>query len=130
MRAQLLGPDVVIRCLWRRKATPGSRIAHRLQYHRRVSERLREIASLAGTTVDDVLGFLDSPDGRRLRRRVATGLIVSVPIVMRVPGLRRTAVGRAIELAGGATIVVKLAELIRDWERERAEAEAEGAASS
>jgi hypothetical protein len=27
-------------------------------------------------------------------------------------------VGRAIELAGGTAIVVKLAELIRDWERE------------
>ncbi len=95
-----------------------------------MNERLREIASLAGTRVDDVVGFLDSPAGKRLRRRVATGLIVSAPIVMRVPGLRRTAVGRAIEVAGGATIVVKLAELIRDWERDHGEIASGDAASS
>lgn len=79
--------------------------------------RLREIATRAGATVDDALAFLDSPAGRRLRATLATGLIVSVPVVMRVPGLRRSAVGRAIEVAGGATLVVKVAELIRDWER-------------
>ena len=79
--------------------------------------RLHEIATKAGATVDDVLAFLDSPAGRRLRATLATGLIVSVPVVMRVPGLRRSALGRAIEVAGGATLVVKVAEIIRDWER-------------
>ncbi|HEY7401067.1 MAG TPA: hypothetical protein VH989_09240 [Actinomycetota bacterium] len=71
-------------------------------------------------TADEMLEFLDSPAGRRLRRLVATGLIVSVPFVMRIPGLRRTFVGKAIELTGGAALVVKLAELIRDWERQQA----------
>ncbi len=79
--------------------------------------RLHEIATKAGATVDDVLTFLDSPPGRRLRGMLATGLIVSVPLLMRVPGLRRSPLGRAIEVAGGATLVVKLAELVRDWER-------------
>jgi hypothetical protein len=82
-----------------------------------IDARLHEIAAKAGATVDDVLTFLDSPAGRRLRGMLATGLIVSVPLLMRVPGLRRSPLGRAIEVAGGATLVVKLAELVRDWER-------------
>lgn len=82
-----------------------------------IDARLHEIATKAGTTLDEVLAFLDSPAGRRLRGMLATGLIVSVPLLMRVPGLRRSPLGRAIEVAGGATLVVKLAELVRDWER-------------
>lgn len=66
-----------------------------------------------------MLAFLDSPSGRRLRKRLATGLILSVPLVMRLPWLRRSPIGKLIELGGGAAIVVKIAELIRDWEREQ-----------
>jgi hypothetical protein len=79
--------------------------------------QLREIAERAELTLDELLEFLDSPTGRRFRSIVATGLILSVPMIMRIPGLRRTPIGRMIEVAGGAAIVVKLAELIRDWER-------------
>lgn len=82
-------------------------------------DALQTIVDRTQATADDVLEFLDSPAGRRLRRIVAAGLIVSVPIVMRLPGLRRTFVGKALELSGSATLVVKLAELIRDWEREQ-----------
>ena len=81
-----------------------------------VNRQLREIADRLGASVEEVLRFLDSKTGRRLRNVLATGLILSVPLVMRIPGLRRSLMGRAIELAGGATLVVKLAELIRDWE--------------
>lgn len=80
---------------------------------------LHTIADRTQATADEVLAFLDSPEGRRLRRIVATGLIVSVPMVMRIPGLRRTFIGKALELTGSAALVVKLAELIRDWEREQ-----------
>jgi hypothetical protein len=79
--------------------------------------QLREIAERAELTLDELLEFLDSPTGRRFRTFVATGLILSVPMIMRIPGLRRSPIGRMIEVAGGAAIVVKLAELIRDWER-------------
>ncbi len=79
--------------------------------------RFKELAERANMTVDELLFFLDSPPGRRLRRIVAAGMIVSVPLVMRIPGLRRTPIGRAVELLGGAALVVKLAEAIRDWER-------------
>ena len=50
---------------------------------------------------------------------IATGLIISVPLVMRMPWLRRTPIGKLIELGGGAALVVKFAEMIRDWEREQ-----------
>jgi hypothetical protein len=81
---------------------------------------MRGLAERANASWDEVVEFLDSPPGRRLRRMIATGVIVSAPLLIRLPGLRRSAVGRLIELAGGATLVVKLAEWVRDWERDRA----------
>jgi hypothetical protein len=86
-------------------------------YPWRMHERLRGITERIHTNVEELLVFLDSPTGRRLRKRLATGLIISVPLVMRIPGLRRTAIGRLVEVAGGTALVVKLAELVRDWER-------------
>lgn len=80
--------------------------------------QLQEIGDRIDTSVDELLAFLDSPAGRRLRKHLATGLIVSVPLVMRLPWLKRTPIGKLIELGGGAALLVKLAELIRDWERD------------
>ena len=79
--------------------------------------RLHELAERAEITVDELAEFLDSPTGRRLRGMFATGLIVSVPLVMRIPGLRRSPIGRLIEVTGGAAIVMAIAEAVRDWER-------------
>ena len=87
-----------------------------------VNAQLQEIGDRIDTTVDELLAFLDSPAGRRLRKHLATGLIVSVPLVMRLPWLKRTPIGKLIELGGGAALLVKLAELIRDWERDQGEA--------
>ncbi len=87
-----------------------------------MNAQLQEIADRIDTSVEELLAFLDSPAGRRLRKHLATGLIVSVPLVMRLPWLRRTPIGKLIELGGGAAILVKGAELIRDWEREQADA--------
>jgi hypothetical protein len=78
--------------------------------------RLHEIAERIDMTVEELLVFLDSPAGRRVRRVVAAGLIISVPLVMRIPGLRRSPIGRVVELVGGSALVFKLAEAIRDWE--------------
>ena len=86
-----------------------------------MNERLQEIADRVDVTVDELLAFLDSPAGRRLRRYLATALIISVPLVMRIPGLRRSPIGRLIEVGGGAVVIVKIAELIRDWERRDAD---------
>ena len=82
-----------------------------------MNAQLQEIADRIDTSIEDLLAFLDSPSGRRLRKRLATGLIVSVPLVMRIPGLRRSPIVRLIEVGGGTVLVVKVAELIRDWER-------------
>ena len=79
--------------------------------------QLQSVAERVDAQIEQIVDFLDSPAGQRLRRRIAAGLIVSVPLVMRIPGLRRTPIGRFVEIAGGATVVVKIAELIRDWER-------------
>jgi len=83
-------------------------------------QRFKEIAERANLTIDQFMTFLESPSGRRLRRLVATGMIVSVPLVMRIPGLRRSPIGRTVELVGGTALVVRLAEAIRDWERSSA----------
>jgi hypothetical protein len=66
--------------------------------------------------VHDVEDFLDSPAGRRARRILAATAIVTAPLVFRIPGLKRYPLLRALELAGGAALVVKFAEAIRDWE--------------
>ena len=79
--------------------------------------RFHEIAERAEITVDELLEFLDSPTGQRLRNALAMGMIVSVPVIMRIPGLKRSPLGRLVEFAGGAAIVMKIAEVIRDWER-------------
>ena len=48
--------------------------------------RLQEIADRVDATSDEVLEFLDSPAGRRLRRVLATSLMISVPLVVRMRG--------------------------------------------
>jgi hypothetical protein len=86
-----------------------------------MNPQLQGIADRIDTSVDELLAFLDSPAGRKLRKHLATGLILSVPLVMRLPWLKRTPIGKLIEVGGGAAIVVKVAELIRDWERDHAD---------
>jgi hypothetical protein len=82
-----------------------------------MNEHLRAFADRIDTSAEELLEFLDSPGGRRLRRAVGTGLILSIPLVMRIPWLRRSPLGRIVEITGGAALLIKLAELIRDWER-------------
>jgi hypothetical protein len=65
--------------------------------------------------VDEVRRWLGTPQGRFLRSLAARLLIVSVPLIVRHPFFK-TPIGRLVELAGGAAILVKLAELLRDWE--------------
>jgi hypothetical protein len=65
--------------------------------------------------VDEVRKWLATPQGRFLRSLAARLLIVSVPLIVRHTFFR-TPIGRVVELAGGAAILIKLAELLRDWE--------------
>ena len=80
-------------------------------------ERIKHLAELADIAADELLDFLDSPPGRRLRKVLAGAVIVSVPLIMRVPGLKRSPLGRLVAVTGGSAILIGIAEAIRDWER-------------
>jgi hypothetical protein len=65
--------------------------------------------------VDATRAFLASPAGRRFRAYVAAGLVVTAPLILRHPFFR-TPLGRAVELAGVAALIPRIAERIRDWD--------------
>jgi hypothetical protein len=77
---------------------------------------IRRIGDRIEVAYDDVVGFLGTPAGRRLRTLLAGALIATAPLVFRVPGLRRYPLIRTLEVIGGAALVVKFAESLRDWE--------------
>lgn len=87
-----------------------------------VRATLRGLWKLTDEAVEAVMEFLDSPDGRRLRRGVAAGLFVAAPLITRLPVFRASRLGRLVGLAGGTALIVKAAEFIRDWERRGPEA--------
>ncbi len=82
-----------------------------------------ELESAIDGGVDEVQAWLATPQGRLLRSLAARLLIVSVPLIVRHPFFK-TPIGRVVELAGGAAILVKLAEFLRDWEPQPAPAPA------
>ena len=65
---------------------------------------------------DDVVAFLGTPAGRKLRTLLAGALIATAPMIFRVPGLRRYPLIRTLEAIGGAALVVRFAGSLRDWE--------------
>jgi hypothetical protein len=67
-------------------------------------------------SAEQARAFLASPAGARLRRVLATGVILSAPLLFRTPMLRRHPMLRAIEALGGVALVVKAAEALRDWD--------------
>lgn len=77
---------------------------------RRVGDRIRIEAY-------EVKRFLVSPAGRRFRGVLAAGLILTAPAIFRIPGLRRYPLIRTLELIGGAALIVRFAEALRDWEQ-------------
>jgi hypothetical protein len=70
--------------------------------------------------IDQAAAWLDSPRGRRYRTLAARGLILAVPAILKHPFFK-TPLGRVVELAGGAALVAKVADAIRDWEPSRPE---------
>jgi hypothetical protein len=80
------------------------------------SSSVRRIGDRVEIAFDEVAAFLGSPAGRRLRTLLAGALIATAPMLFRVPGLRRYPLIRTLELIGGAALVVKFAESLRDWE--------------
>ena len=77
---------------------------------------LDEIEAWLDRGVKEFRAYMASPEGRQVRRRVAQVLIIGAPLLFRTKFIRRNPVGRVIGLVGGAALVVKLAEALRDWE--------------
>jgi hypothetical protein len=70
----------------------------------------------ATDATDKVRTYLASEQGRRVRHRVGTALIITAPLLSELPGIRRTMVARLLRTAGVVALVVKSAEWLRDWE--------------
>jgi hypothetical protein len=87
-----------------------------------LSGMVDELQRRARKGVAEVRAYLASPEGKRLRRRTAQVLILTAPFLARSKFLGRSPVGKAIGLLGGAALIVKLAEALRDWEPEIREA--------
>jgi hypothetical protein len=79
---------------------------------------LDEALRMLDEGVTDLRRYMASPEGRELRRRLAQVAIVAAPLLFRLKFVRNHPVGRLLGLVGGAAIVVKLAEALRDWEPE------------
>ena len=75
-----------------------------------------EALEVLGSGADAMRAWLATPQGKRFRQLFARGLILGSPLIFRMRLLRVSAVGRLIEFAGGAAVLIKLAEIIRDWE--------------
>lgn len=75
-----------------------------------------ELQRRASRGVRELRAYLASPEGQQLRRRVAQALIITAPLLFRLGPFKASRVGRILGIAGGAAIVVKLAEALRDWE--------------
>lgn len=75
------------------------------QFLERLSEGTREVRA-----------YLASPAGQELRKRIAQIAVVAAPLLFRMRFFRASPIGRALGLIGGAAILVKAAEALRDWE--------------
>ena len=81
-----------------------------------VSKAVEEALDAAGELAESARAYLATEEGRELRRKVATSLIVGLPIASELPVLRHTPVGRILRTAALGALVVKGAEWLRDWE--------------
>ena len=66
--------------------------------------------------VGELRAYLASPEGQQLRKRIAQFAIIGAPLIFRMRFFRATPFGRVLGMVGGAALVVKLAEALRDWE--------------
>ena len=83
---------------------------------RRPSGLADQVFETAEDALDAARGYLASEEGRRLRRKAATAVILAAPILSELPIFRRTPIGRLIRTAAVGTLIVRGAEWIRDWE--------------
>jgi hypothetical protein len=72
-----------------------------------------ESATAAAAAARD---YLVSEEGKRLRENVAKVVIVGAPLISQLPIVRRTPFARLLRTAAFATLLVKGAEWVRDWQ--------------
>jgi hypothetical protein len=77
---------------------------------------VRRVGDQVVIAADEARRFLVSPAGARFRRIVAGGVILTAPLILRNPVVRRHPLLRWVEALGGAALVIKAAEALRDWE--------------
>lgn len=75
----------------------------------------RQLEAAIDEGIDETRAWLASEQGRRYRAIAARGLILAAPLIVRHP-VFKTPLGRVVQIVGGATLIVKVAELLRDWE--------------
>ena len=81
-----------------------------------VSRTVEDVLDAAGEAAEAARTWLASEEGRELRRKVATAVIVGLPIVSELPVVRRTPLGRLVRTAALGALVIKGAEWLRDWD--------------
>lgn len=82
----------------------------------RPPDLLDELARRLSEGVRELKAYLASPEGQELRKQVARFAIIATPLLFRMRFFRSSPVGRVLGLVGGAALVVKAAEALRDWE--------------
>ncbi len=82
---------------------------------REVRAWAREFETVLESGVDEAKAWLATPRGKEARALAARLMIVAAPFLVR-GRFFKTPVGRLIEVAGGAAFLIKVAEVLRDWE--------------
>jgi hypothetical protein len=83
-----------------------------------LSALLDQAAVMVDRGIQEFKTYMASAEGRELRRRVAQVAIIGAPLLLRMKIFRTNWLGRLVAVAGGAALVVKIAEALRDWEPE------------
>lgn len=80
------------------------------------SDLIEEVTRRVSEGMVELRAYLASPEGQQLRKRIAQFAIIGAPLIFRMRFFRATPFGRILGMVGGAALVVKLAEALRDWE--------------
>jgi hypothetical protein len=81
-----------------------------------MATRVDVLLEKAADATEAARGYLASEQGRRLRRQIATLVIVGAPLISEFPVVRRSPLARILRTAAIGTLLIKGAEWLRDWE--------------
>ena len=84
--------------------------------HGQRSDLLDDLTNRLSEGMVELRAYLASPEGQQLRKRIAQAAIIGAPLIFRMRFFRAHPLGRILGMVGGAALVVKLAEALRDWE--------------